>query len=88
MFIVSVLAAILAGLGALVTALQTVLTLLFRRRGRFFQHGPHVRLGWAGRFRQGAFSRRRQVSILKPVCGVDDELEANLDSFAAIRGVA
>jgi len=88
MFIVSVLAAILAGLGALVTALQAVLTLLFRRRGRFFQHGPHVRLGWAGRFRQGGFSRRRQVSILKPVCGVDDELEANLDSFAAIRGVA
>jgi ceramide glucosyltransferase len=88
MFLISVVAAILAGLGALITTLQTGLTLLFRRRRRFFDHGPHVPSGWAGRFRQGVFSRRRHVSILKPVCGLDDELEANLDSFAAIRGVA
>src|ERR1043166_6697802 len=76
MFLLSVVAAILAGGGALVTSVQTALTLLFRRRGRFFQHGPRIlRVG-------------RAVSILKPVCGVDDELEANLDSFAAVRGVA
>lgn len=88
MFILSVIAAILTGLGALVTSVQTALTLLFRRRGRFFEHGPRVPSGWAGRFRQGGFSRRHRISILKPVCGVDDELEANLDSFAAVRGVA
>lgn len=78
MFILSVFAAILAGVGALVTSVQVVLTLRFR---------PRVPSGWAGRFSKTVFSRRRHVSILKPVCGVDDELEANLDSFAEIIGV-
>lgn len=79
MFILSVIAAILAGVGALVTTVQVVLTLRFR---------PHVPSGWAGRFTKSVFYRRRHVSILKPVCGIDDELEANLESFARIRGVA
>ncbi len=78
MFILSVIAAILAGVGALVTSVQVVLTLRFR---------PRVPSGLAGRFTKTIFSRRRHVSILKPVCGVDDELEANLDSFAEIIGV-
>jgi ceramide glucosyltransferase len=57
------------------TSLQTLLTLLFRRRGRFFGTGPHFR-------RADSF-----VSILKPVCGLDDELQQNLESFTRIRGV-
>jgi ceramide glucosyltransferase len=58
-----------------ITSVQTVLTLLFRRRGRFFVPGPRFR-------RADSF-----VSILKPVCGLDDELRQNLESFTRIRGV-
>jgi len=58
-----------------ITSVQTVLTLLFRRRGRFFASGPRFR-------RADSF-----VSILKPVCGLDDELQQNLESFTRIRGV-
>jgi len=58
-----------------ITSVQTVLTLLFRRRGRFFAPGPRFR-------RADSF-----VSILKPVCGLDDELQQNLESFTRIRGV-
>ena len=58
-----------------ITSLQTLLTLLFRRRGRFFVPGPRFR-------RADSF-----VSILKPVCGLDDELQENLESFTRIRGL-
>jgi ceramide glucosyltransferase len=58
-----------------ITSAQTLLTLLFRRRGRFFAPGPRFR-------RADSF-----VSILKPVCGLDDELQQNLESFTRIRGV-
>jgi ceramide glucosyltransferase len=58
-----------------ITSVQTVLTLLFRRRGRFFVPGPRFR-------RADSF-----VSILKPVCGLDDELQQNLESFTRVRGV-
>jgi ceramide glucosyltransferase len=79
------LAVLLTVVGAVITTLQSALTLLFRRRGRFFGHGPRAASGSAGPSRPESFSRR--ISILKPVCGVDDELEANLRSFATLRGV-
>ena len=51
-----------------------MLTYGFRRRRRPFVSGLP--------FRQAGF-----VSILKPVCGLDDELEQNLVSFTRLRGV-
>ncbi len=87
MFLIYVLAATLTVLAAVVTTLQTALTLLFRRRGRFFGPGPRVRSGSAGPFRPEDLSPRPRISILKPVCGLDDGLEENLQSFAALCGV-
>jgi ceramide glucosyltransferase len=60
--------------GTIVTTAQALLTWRFRRNGRPFGVGLSSR--------QAAF-----VSILKPVCGLDDELEENLVSFTSLRGV-
>ena len=75
----------LTAAASVITTMQAVLTRLFRRRGRFFGDGP----------REDATPSRRAassggapfVSILKPLCGLDDDLERNLASFANLRGI-
>jgi ceramide glucosyltransferase len=74
MMMISLLFACLSILGTIVTSLQALLTWRFRRNERPFV----ARL----RGRQAVF-----VSILKPVCGLDDELEENLISFTRLRGI-
>ncbi|HEX7808188.1 MAG TPA: glycosyltransferase [Thermoanaerobaculia bacterium] len=59
--------------GLLLVTLQVWLTWRFRRD--------------ADRDDTRVFWRRPMVSILKPVCGLDDELEQNLVSFTQLRGV-
>lgn len=66
---------LIAGVGLLLTTIQTLLTILFRRRLRPFPGALPFRPG-------GSF-----VSILKPVCGLDDELEENLISFTTLGGI-
>lgn len=58
-------------IGIVMTSIQTLLTRRFRKRSIA---------------RPFVFPRAGFVSILKPVCGVDDELEENLVSFARLRG--
>ncbi|MGZ8830982.1 MAG: hypothetical protein ACXW2Q_11470, partial [Thermoanaerobaculia bacterium] len=68
----------LAIIGTILTSIQTLLTMRLRRRERPFAAGP----GAAGS-RPGDLL----VSILKPVCGLDDELEQNLLSFVSLHGI-
>lgn len=71
MSVVALIFSAMAVAGTMVTSIQAVLTRRFRRTA-----GPF------GSPRAASF-----VSILKPVCGLDDELEENLASFASLRGV-
>lgn len=63
--------ALLALVGVVITTIQTLLVRRFRMQ------------------RRAGFSPPRPefVSILKPVCGLDDELEENLLSFTRLRGI-
>lgn len=65
----------LAVVGTIVTTIQTLLVRRFRRTRAPFGEGLP--------FRQADSF----LSILKPVCGLDDELEENLISFTRLRGL-
>ena len=75
----TVILTILTAIGLVLTTLQTVLTAVFRGR-RFFGEGLRGQAGQRHSFPPA-------VSILKPVCGLEDELEQNLESFTRLRGV-
>lgn len=65
---------VLTLIGTVLTTVQALLTRRFRKTLPPFVEGPR-------------FPRAGFVSILKPVCGLDDELEENLRSFARLRGI-
>lgn len=70
--------AALSFVSSLLTTVQAILTFLFRRRSRPFAGGLHE---------QASRPDDSFVSILKPVCGLDDELEENLLSFVSLPGL-
>ncbi|HYM60128.1 MAG TPA: glycosyltransferase [Thermoanaerobaculia bacterium] len=74
---------LLSLIGTFLTTIQSLLTLRFRRRQRPFASGRRNRTS------QPAASSTPLpfLSILKPVCGLDDDLEGNLLSFTKLRGV-
>jgi len=70
---------VLAALGIVITTVQSILTAIFRRRSRFFGEGLQQQAA--------SVPPAHFVSILKPICGLEDDLEANLESFVSLRGV-
>src|SRR5688500_7147255 len=76
MMIAALIFAVLSIIGTILTTLQALLTRGFRRTGDPFGAGlPSSR-------QAASF-----ISILKPVCGLDDELEENLISFTRLEGI-
>jgi ceramide glucosyltransferase len=66
---------LLALIGLVLTSVQVLLVVRFRRSSRL-ELRPQV-----------TQPERPLISILKPVCGLDDELEENLVSFTSLRGI-
>ncbi len=95
--------ALTAVLGVAITTIQVFLVRRFRNAERRLPSRPLRRLPAgialashpAGRMpaerpagsRRSACNQPEFVSILKPVCGLDDELEENLLSFTSLRGM-
>jgi ceramide glucosyltransferase len=93
----------LAGIaGLVITTIQTILT-VFLLKGRdaaagkgdwsLTGHGSTTDKIYATTWAAGSGLIDRlpphpKVSILKPICGLEDGLEQNLESFASLRGVA
>lgn len=76
---------IAAIIGILLTTIELVSVAILRRHSRPFAPGPRERASDANCSLPAASTPT--VSILKPLCGLDDELEANLESFARLQGV-
>lgn len=74
--IASLVFGLIALLGTVLTSAQALLVWRFRKGAPPFAGGPPA-------------SRRADsfISILKPVCGLDDELEENLLSFTRLEGL-
>lgn len=72
---------LLSALGVLLTTFQSVLVVIFRRRVHAFPEGLRSRAEPTAHFFQPA------VSILKPMCGLEDDLHENLESFTNLRGI-
>lgn len=82
----ALLLAALALAGLVITSLPVVLLERLRRRRRPFSRGPRGRAS-APSPRAASTPGRPRLSILKPLKGLDDGLEENLASFAALRGI-
>ncbi len=72
----------LALVGVLLTSWQVVLTALLRKRARPFAFGPRETIPNVSP--RAASTATTRLSILKPLSGLEDELEENLESFARL----
>jgi ceramide glucosyltransferase len=79
------LLALAAIIGVALTTLELLSVAILRRHERPFADGPHGRASLGSASQPAGFTPT--VSILKPLCGLDDELEENLESFARLEGV-